>query len=221
MDKQFFIEQLDKIISAYEQMKAQSQHNDLSDLSKSDRQSLVSRSIASIHRISGVNSTYSHEIERILKQLPAIHKHTSSIIGIVKALKEDINFGYTQSLVEIVHSEIFSDFLEMSTHLNQNGYKDAAAVLSGSTLESHLKELASKNGIPIENNGKPIKVNKINADLSKENVYGLLDQKNVTAWLDLRNKAAHGNYGDYTKEQVELLISGIQNFITRNQAWTA
>lgn len=40
-----------------------------------------------------------------------------------------------------------SEFLDMSQHLNEAGYKDAAAVIAGSTLESHLKELAVKNGI--------------------------------------------------------------------------
>jgi len=43
----------------------------------------------------------------------------------------------------------------------------------------------------------------------------LLDQKNVTAGLDLRNKAAHGNYADYNIGQVKILISNIQDFITR------
>jgi hypothetical protein len=45
-----------------------------------------------------------------------------------------------------------------------------------------------------------------------------MDQKNVTAWLDLRNKAAHGHYEQYQKEQVALLISGVRDFITRNPA---
>ena len=32
-------------------------------------------------------------------------------------------------------------------------------------------------------------------------------RENVTAWLGLRNKAAHGQYGEYQKEQVALMIS--------------
>jgi len=49
----------------------------------------------------------------------------------------------------------------------------------------------------------------------KASVYNKLDQKNVTAWLDLRNKAAHGKYDEYTKEHVELLMQGVLNFFTR------
>lgn len=62
------------------------------------------------------------------------------------------------------------------------------------------------------------KADRINADLKVANVYSGLDQKQVTAWLDLRNNAAHGNYAKYTQEQVDLMISGIQNFIARNPA---
>ncbi len=196
-------------------MQQRSEHNDLSDLPKSDRQSLVTRSVAAIHRITGTNSTYSIEIERLIKQSPHLHIHTSSILGVVQALREDINAGYIQNLAEIVHASVFSDFLEMARHLSDSGYKDPAAVLAGSTLESHLKKLATKNGILIEVGGKPVKADKLNADLSKGNAYGVLDQKNVTAWLDLRNKAAHGNYAEYTSDQVKLLISSVQDFITR------
>jgi len=218
MDYEIFISQLDSLIAVYDNMKAKSQYNDLSDFPKPDRQSLMTRTIAAIHRISGQNSIYSNEVERILKQDPLLHLHTSSIIGVAKALKEDIGAGYTQSLTELVHADIFSDFLDMSKHLNDNGYKDSAAVIAGSTLESHLKKLAVKNGISTLIGGKPIKASQLNVDLTKANIYNNLDQKNVTAWLDLRNKAAHGHYADYNIDQVKILISSIQDFITRNSA---
>ncbi len=34
----------------------------------------------------------------------------------------------------------------------------------------------------------------MNTELYKAGVYGKLDNKNVTAWLDLQNKAAHAQY---------------------------
>ena len=94
-------------------------------------------------------------------------------------------------------------------------------VITGSTLEEHLRQLCRKNIIDTEDekNGKRIykKAESLNSELAKNSVYTILDQKNVTAWLDLRNKAAHGKYNEYSKEQVELMINGIQNFISRNQ----
>lgn len=43
----------------------------------------------------------------------------------------------------------------------------------------------------------------------------LLDQKNVTAWLGLRNKAAHGQYAEYNADQVRVMQSGVSEFNAR------
>ena len=107
----------------------------------------------------------------------------------------------------------------MSAYLVEQGYKDPAAVMAGSTLEVHLRKLCDKNDIETVNtDGKSKKADLLNAELAKADVYTKLDQKNVTAWLGLRNNAAHGNYSEYTKEQVEILIEGVRNFIARHPA---
>jgi hypothetical protein len=130
----------------------------------------------------------------------------------------DIENGYIKSLVELVHGDIFADFLDMATHLHETGYKDAAAIIAGSTLESHVKELCNKAAVSIDIEGKPIKTDKLNSDLVKAHVYTKLDQKSITAWLGLRNQAAHVNYNEYNTDQVAILISGIRDFIVRNPA---
>jgi hypothetical protein len=103
----------------------------------------------------------------------------------------------------------------MAAHLLSEGYKDAAAVIAGSSLEVHLRNLAAKHSLSVELNGKPKKADLINTELASASAYSKLDQKNVTAWLDLRNKAAHGHYQDYSKTQVELLVSQIRDFMLR------
>jgi hypothetical protein len=40
----------------------------------------------------------------------------------------------------------------------------------------------------------------------------------VTAWLDLRNKAAYGEYGEYDHERVAALIRDVREFMIRNPA---
>ena len=108
----------------------------------------------------------------------------------------------------------------MADHLLQQGYKDPAAVIIGSVLEEHLRQLCNANSISTEfKNNKgiliPKKADRLNSDLVKENVYSKLDQKAVTMWLDLRNKAAHGKYDEYTSEQVTNMYSGITEFMAR------
>jgi hypothetical protein len=141
-------------------------------------------------------------------------------LGILEAVKTEISGGWLITVKGLVSAEIFADFLDMATYLLQENYKDPAAVVTGSVLEEHLRQLCSKNSIPIDlsQGGKmlPKKTDRMNADLSNASVYNKLDHKNVTAWLDLRNKAAHGQYGEYTKDQVELMLAGVTDFMTRN-----
>lgn len=223
MDTAVFEQQLQALLDEFKGFQSRSKYDDLSDLPSTDRQALVSGAIAAIHRISGQESTYSKEVERILKLHKYIHDHTSPIMGVVKALLNDLKAGFIRTLIEIVHSDIFGDFLEKAQHLCDSGYKDAAAVIVGSTLESHIRELCIKTGIPIEvakPNGDVVskKTDQMNSELAAAGTYSKLDQKSVTAWLDLRNKAAHGRYGEYMQEQVSIMVAGVRDFITRNVA---
>ena len=114
--------------------------------------------------------------------------------------------------------DLFADYLEMATHLVENRYKDPAAVLAGSTLEVHLRQLCEKHGVAAEQDGKMKKTERLNQDLAQAGAYTKLDLKNITAWLDIRNNAAHGKYKEYTKDQVKFLIAGIRDFINRHPA---
>ncbi len=223
MKTQHFVDQLEGIVRDYEAMVARSTHDDLSDLSEGDRQALVTRAIAAVQRISGNRSAYAGEVARLFKEHPLLHTHLHAILGVVKALLVDVNAGHLQSLVELVHGDTFADFLEMAQHLVDAGYKDPSAVVAGSALEAHLRMLCMKMGISVDflksdGSRTPKKADSMNSDLAAANAYSKLDQKNVTAWLDLRNKAAHGKYADYKAEQVSLLIAGVQDFLTRNPA---
>ncbi len=117
----------------------------------------------------------------------------------------------------------FVDFSEIEFLLSQ-GHKDAAAVMCGSELEKHLRKLCVNNGVdvflPSKNKGEPQPKNaeQLNAELASINVYGKQAQKDVTAWLGLRNSAAHGNYHEYNAEQVSLMIQGVRDFMTRYPA---
>lgn len=139
---------------------------------------------------------------------------------ILVAAREEMVGGWSVSVRGLIAADIFADFLEMAGYLLAERYKDASAVMIGSVLEEHLRQLCVCHGMGTEFvNGKgesvPKKADQMNTDLSKAGVYGRLDQKNVTAWLDLRNKAAHGRYTEYTQPQVELMHQAVSDFMAR------
>lgn len=140
--------------------------------------------------------------------------------GILNSIKTEIDNGWLITLKGLVSAELFSDFIEMADYLLKESYKDPAAVMIGSVLEEHLRQLCNKNGIATEDirSGKlvPKKADLLNAELASSDIYNKLDQKNVTAWLDLRNKAAHGKYEEYNQQQVEFMLQTVTEFITRN-----
>jgi hypothetical protein len=67
----------------------------------------------------------------------------------------------------------------------------------------------------IDGKGQHKRADLLNSELAAANAYGKGDLKNITAWLHLRNSAAHGKYADYTKDQVALLAQAVRDFITR------
>lgn len=214
------LKQLQSIIEQYNQVKAQTRHGDLSDIEYTKLFSIMTSSRAAVERITGTQSAYSNQIYSILELKNVFEGNKMEmVVGVVESLKTDLEEGYISTVKELIHGEIFADYLEMANSLSNDGYKDAAAVIASSTLEEHLRQLCLKNSIDIEINTskgmRPKKADKMNSDLTSASIYSKLDQKNVTAWLDLRNKAAHGNYSEYTKEQVALLVAGIRDFITR------
>lgn len=142
---------------------------------------------------------------------------------LLEALSEDIHNGYFNGFREMVHADMFSDFLDMGQHLLENGgYKDAAAVMAGGVLEEHMRKLCQKNGIPIEVEKRgemaPKTAEVMNHDLAREGVYSKTDQKAVLLWLGIRNDAVHANYEKYAADQVELMIQGLRQFVARYPA---
>ena len=140
-------------------------------------------------------------------------------LGILVAIQRDIKRGWIETTKGLVTAEVFADFLEMAQYLLEQNYKDAAAVMVGGVLEEHLRQLCMAASVPVEDSSsgsvRPRKAESLNADLVKAGKYTVSEQKQVTAWLDLRNKAAHGKYSEYVKQQVGLMLDGVRDFIFR------
>jgi hypothetical protein len=101
----------------------------------------------------------------------------------------------------------------MADGLAVRHYKDAAAVIAGTSLEVHLKALATKECLELQSpNSTPKKASVLNDELKREGVYSALEHKQVIAWLAIRNSAAHRTYGDYDEAAVKALIEGVGNF---------
>lgn len=218
--KEACLKQVDDVLDLYSQLKSRSKYDDLSDLSKIESNKFITLTLATIDRIVGNRSIYFSQAESFLKKYGSDNTYNIPMLsGILEALKNDLTKDYLSNISELIHAELFSDFLEMAEYLLHEGYKDASAVIAGSSLEVHLRQLCNKHDIPIEQETdkgiRTKRADELNISLAKKDIYSKLDQKNITAWLGLRNNAAHGKYNEYSKEQVSLLISSIREFLNR------
>jgi hypothetical protein len=211
------IAQIDAVSSRFQALRSRARYDDLSDLENPVAvTSILTLICDTVRRFAPPESQYVQSVKELIKQYgPNSGNAATYAAGVLIALGEAYRGGYLTRFAEFVHAELFSDFIEMAEYLLGEGYKDPAAVIVGSVLEEHLRQLCAKNDIAVAANGKPKKADQLNADLASHQVYTKLDQKSVTGWLDLRNKAAHGKYGEYTKEQVGILLTSVQDFMAR------
>ncbi len=141
------------------------------------------------------------------------YNHVANMVGILKAVKHDIECGMLTDFRSLIRAEVFSDFLEMAEYLLGEGYKDAAAVLLGAVLENALRKIADSQGIKTVNvKGKPLTIDPMNVSLCKKGLYSPLIQKQITSWANLRNDAAHGRYDQYDAEQTKQMLLFVQKF---------
>jgi len=127
--------------------------------------------------------------------------------AIFSAAKADYEGGYLFNVRALIKAEVLGDALDQAANLLNAGYKDPACVVIGVALEMALKELCTGAGIP---HGK---IDKMNADLTKADTYNITKQKQITAWADLRNKAAHGDWNAYNPAEVKSFLDGVKQFI--------
>lgn len=212
--------EIDDIIQEWEAAYTRSQYDDLSDLPRRDLSELVALLNVTISRFAPPSSSFSEQAARVnAEHFPdSLYLAQAHLGGLLKALRKAYERDYLATVQELVHADVFADFLEMAGHLLGEGYKDAAAVLLGGTLEEHLRKLCAKHEVDVLGpRGCPRKAGAMNDDLAKV-AYDKLQQKGVTYWLDLRNKAAHGKYDEYTADDVKLMHAGLRDFIGKFRA---
>jgi hypothetical protein len=211
------LKQLDTLLDAYSKVKHPAPGNTSMDEAAG---TLVRRLGAAIDRLSIPGSAYARDLED--ERRTSHYDYWSQLEGLItlaRALRDDIAAGWMVSVVAMAHADTYADYLEMAEGLSGQGYKDAAAVIAGTSLEVQLKALAVKHSVnPQAPNGGPKKMDAMNAELRTAGVYNALEHKQVTAWLAIRNSAAHGNYDDYDAAAVRGLIIGVRDFAAKYPA---
>jgi hypothetical protein len=127
--------------------------------------------------------------------------------AVFSAAREDYKGGFLTSLRNLIQAEIFDTELEQARELLNSGYKVAAAVIAGIVLETTLRDICTRQGLPMS------KLDKMNSDIAKTGLYNKLQQKRITALADIRNSAAHGKPQEFTENDVKDMIRDVEQFL--------
>jgi hypothetical protein len=145
----------------------------------------------------------------------------AKVLGIIRSVQSDYSNGMLTSISKLIEANIAGDYLGQAEQLlteGKSGNYDhvPAAVLTGAILEDSLRRLCSRQNptIPINKaDGEPKKMAILIEELKKANVYNEIIAKELRLWTGIRNSAAHGKFDEFTREQVEQMLKGVQRFL--------
>lgn len=162
------------------------------------------------------------ELINEIKRIKDSSKYSLEIcIYKLKAIKEDYERGFLGDLMLQVESEIAADYMGQAEQLlneGQTGKYDhvPAAVLSGAVLEKALRTLCERQSPPVptvNEKKQPLTLNPLIDALKKAGVFNETLAKQLRAWADIRNNAAHGDFDKFDSSAVKLMIQGINHFL--------
>ncbi len=141
--------------------------------------------------------------------------------GIISGFQNDYNQGLLRSITETIETNVVADFLTQAERLLKNDKRGIhtygpAAVLAGAVLEDGLRRICDRQSPPISTNkrgGHPKAMSILIDDLKKSNVFNELKAKQLRAWADIRNAAAHGRFNEFERTDVAHLIPGVESFL--------
>jgi hypothetical protein len=202
--------QLDELVEAFEARSAGA-------IRGPGEREISVRMAAAIQRWAPPGSPYVSEAQRVLgfREARALYE----LGNLTKALRADYAAGAITTVQELLHAELFDDFLAMAENLVGEGYYVAAAVLAGTVLEKHAHKLAVKIGVSLhDDQDRQKSMETLGIELRKAQAISEPERKILQAWYGQRTEAAHGRPENVVEQEVRSMIPGIRDFMVRHPA---
>ena len=156
------------------------------------------------------SSHYKHFVKATSAKHVENAYQVSSITGILVGSLNDLEGGYLVGQEHLIAGEIFDSVLEQAKELASSGYKDPAAVLARVAVEDCLRRLSREESLDDTQ-----KATSMNDALYRKGRYTKPQWRRVQVWLDIGNCAAHGEFVNYTQEDVLKVIDEVGAFLAQ------
>lgn len=145
-------------------------------------------------------------------------RDTERAAGIMLGALSLVQDGYLSTFRRGVLAESVMELLDAAGDHVEQDHLVAATVIAGGALESHLRHLCEKAGIPTENVRG---ITALDGEIGKarkagNEVYTVAESSQVKTWAIRRNEAAHTPLLFQRKRvEVQLFVDGIRQFVSQ------
>ena len=162
-------------------------------------------------------ATYQNRIDTLE---PCV-RSAQAVVGDLIGLRDDYVKGFLDDLQELVVADISADYMGQAEALLGEGTTGQydhvpAAVLCGAVLEDRLRRWCDGQTPPLpttKSDGSNKTLGPLIAELQKTKLFDKLVIRQLQGWADIRNHAAHGEFEKFLRHDVEMMLSGVENFL--------
>ncbi len=140
-------------------------------------------------------------------------------LATLKGIRDNYLNGFHADFEQLIIANVSADYMEQAEALLGEGFYVPAAVLCGVDLENRLRSYCENLDPPIETvkpNGESKTLGSLIGELDQVKAFDKQTRKMLRAWADIRNAAAHGRDDEFTREQVELMLLGVNGFLANH-----
>jgi hypothetical protein len=162
-----------------------------------------------------------HKSVQEIASLQCSYGLMQAAVSLLRGIKDDLEKGFLDDMAGAIEAEIACDYMGQAEQLLADSHRGKfdyvpAAVLAGAVLENALRKLCSQQQSPIaqqDAKGNHKTLGPLIQELKKAGVFNEAKAKQLQAWADIRNLAAHGEFNQFKRTDVEPMIAGINSFL--------
>jgi hypothetical protein len=162
-----------------------------------------------------------HKSVQKVAEIQCDYDQLQAAVSLTRGIKDDLEKGFLDDMATAIEAEIACDYMGQAEQLLADSHRGKfdhvpAAVLAGAVLENALRKLCDQQQPPIAQkaqNGSHKTLGPLIQELKKAGVFNEAKAKQLQAWADIRNLAAHGEFSQFKRSEVEPMIAGINSFL--------
>ncbi len=144
-------------------------------------------------------------------------------VAFLRSVRKELERGSLDPLSMQIEAAVLTDYMAQASALFAENAQELthipAAVLAGASLERALRTLCEglSPAEPVVNDrGDFLGMTALIDALKRRQLFNELQAKQLRAWGAIRNSAAHGKFEEFTRHQVEQMLSGVSEFLARH-----